>query len=91
MINTDQIRERLRERLTEPADGDEYQRGYCPNCEATLTVTDIFTGVCTQCRQLLSSLPVNDESVDEHLHEDDDLLPVEIEDYTWDGYSHGDD
>ena len=84
MIDTDKLRERIRERVTElDDDDDDYQRGSCPNCESTLTVTDIFTGVCTQCRQLLSSTPGPDESVDE------DLLEVEQGDYLWDGYAHG--
>lgn len=72
MIDSDQLRERIRERVTE---GDsDYGRGSCPNCEATLTVTDIFTGVCTQCRKLLNGAvtvdDVDDKGADEHLYED---------------------
>jgi hypothetical protein len=47
MIDVDRLRERLRERVTEPA--DDYMRGECRNCQATLTAADVEQGECSQC------------------------------------------
>jgi hypothetical protein len=49
MIDTDILRERLRERLSEPDDGDDYNRGYCVNCECQLTQADIEADECSNC------------------------------------------
>jgi hypothetical protein len=66
MINSDLFLERLRERVQEPV--DEYDRGYCASCDGTLTSTDTEAGECTACGATL----VDDESAEEHLHEDYD-------------------
>jgi len=51
MIDTDQLRERLRERVTEPA--DDYATGECENCQATLTSADVEAGECSQCGSVI--------------------------------------
>lgn len=55
MIDTDRLRERIRERLEE---GDD---GICGNCLAQITVADYEHGECTQC----GSVIIEDESADE--------------------------
>lgn len=62
MIDIDQLRERIRERVTETSDHDTL----CGNCLALLTEADRAAGECTQCR----SQVVDDESVDEELYDD---------------------
>jgi len=76
--NFDTLQERLRERVQE-AD-DDYDGGHCSACDVQLTATDRENEACTNCSVSL----VDDESVDE------DLLEVELGDYGWDGYDHGD-
>lgn len=60
-IDTDTLRERIRERLTESS--DDYR--YCPNCEASLSTDDIAEGECSQCHSLI-------DDDDEELYDDDD-------------------
>jgi hypothetical protein len=67
MIDSDRIIERLRERVQEPA--DDYDHGVCGKCEAQLTQEDFDNGACTQCGDGVPE--VDDESVDEHLYDDD--------------------
>lgn len=51
-MNTDIQLERLRERVTEPR--DDYDRGECLNCNATLTQADVDNErECTQCGSLI--------------------------------------
>lgn len=50
-MNTDIIRERLRERVTE----SDYGVGECENCLATLTAADVQAGECTQCGSSIES------------------------------------
>lgn len=59
MIDTDRLRERIREQLEESDDGT------CGNCLAQITVTDYERGECTQC----GSVIVEDESADEDLYD----------------------
>lgn len=49
MINSDLLRERLRERITEESDWNTM----CGNCQATLTAVDRDAGECTQCRSTI--------------------------------------
>ena len=76
MIDTDRLRERIRERLTE---SDGYSRGQCDNCNAQLTEADYEAQACTNCDASLplldqfgQRLGIDDESADEHLYEDED-------------------
>lgn len=64
MIDTDQLRGRLRERLTESNEST------CGNCLARITTADYDAGHCTQCGSVVMDL--EDESAFEHLHEDED-------------------
>jgi hypothetical protein len=64
MIDVDRLRERLRERVTEPT---SHRRIYCENCQAEVTQTDMDNDrTCSQCLQPI----FDDESVDEHLFDD---------------------
>jgi hypothetical protein len=58
MIDTDILRERLRERMTEPS--DDYNRGQCQNCLAQLTTTDVEADECSNCH---SGLTADDEDL----------------------------
>jgi uncharacterized paraquat-inducible protein A len=60
MIDVDQLRERMRERVTENA--ADYNHGHCDNCHADLTAADRETGECTNCHSAV-------ESDDEHLYD----------------------
>lgn len=80
MVNSDRLLERLRECVEEG--NDSYNHGHCLNCHADLTAADSEAGECSNCHSGI-------ESDDEDL-QDDDLSVVDVEDYTWDGYSHGD-
>lgn len=51
MIDIDQLRERIRERVTEESDHDTL----CGNCQATLTAVDRAAGECSQCRSGIES------------------------------------
>jgi PHP family Zn ribbon phosphoesterase len=76
-VNIDTQMERLRERVSKLS--EEYNHGSCLNCEAQLTQADIDNDcTCTNCGSSIDG-------------DDEDLLEVEQGDYTWDGYSHGDD
>lgn len=62
MIDTDTLRERIREQ-------DESSRDtFCPNCQATLTATDREAGYCTQCHTEIDDV---DDEFDEDLADDD--------------------
>jgi hypothetical protein len=63
MINTDQLRERIRERLMETT--DSYNRGHCANCHADLTVVDKEAGECSNCHSTI-------DGDDEDLQDDGD-------------------
>jgi hypothetical protein len=65
--NFDNLRERLRERITEAY--DDYDYGYCGACEAQLTSSDWENDECSQCGAMLVK-ELDDESVDEHLYDD---------------------
>ncbi len=56
--NFDHLAERLRERITEPR--DDYERGYCENCQARLTQADIDADECSNCH---ASLTMDDEDL----------------------------
>jgi len=58
MIDTDKLRERLRERVLEP--DDEYHAGHCLNCHVQLTKADVEASECSQCH---SSLETDDEDL----------------------------
>lgn len=63
-LNSDTLLERLRERIAEESD----HHTLCGNCRAQLTAADREAGECTQCS---ATVGIDDESVEEHLHEDD--------------------
>lgn len=63
-LNVDYLLERLSQRITERNDRLEY----CDSCDAQLTTADREAEECTNCHASL----VDDESIDEHLIEDDD-------------------
>jgi hypothetical protein len=61
-INTDYLRERLRERR------DDYYTGQlCANCSVQLTEADVQAEECTNCH---SGITVDDESADEDCFDD---------------------
>lgn len=61
MIDIDQLRERIRERIVEEADYDTF----CGNCLALLTEADREAGACTNCHSAT-------ESDDEELYNHED-------------------
>ncbi len=69
MINVDQLRERIRERVTER---DDYAQGECENCRATLTGADVEQGECSQCGSTIDDAePDYNEADDDDPAEDD--------------------
>lgn len=62
-INTDILRERIRERLEE---GDPNLDTLCRDCQATLTATDRAGGYCTQCG---TEIDMDDKGADEDLYD----------------------
>lgn len=58
--NFDNLRERIRERVTEPRDDESDLDTICGNCQGMLTRTDRDAGYCTQCK---SSIESDDEDL----------------------------
>ena len=53
MTNFDTLRERLRQRITEPR--FDYDLGECESCNATLAQADVEADECSQCHASLTS------------------------------------
>jgi len=58
-MNTDTLRERLRERITEPR--SDYDHGSCLNCDTQLTQADIDND--RTCTNYGSSIDADDEDL----------------------------
>jgi hypothetical protein len=61
-IDSDRLLHRLRECVMDG--GEDYNRGYCNNCNADLTAADVEAGECSNCHSAI-------ESDDEDLQDDD--------------------